>query len=426
MTPDHVLAGHTPSRRTVAAGAFAGAAALLLGTGLGTGTASAAASRSLVLRLPAPTGPHAVGATVRHLVDPSRNDPWAPAIGVRELMVTVFRPAASGRGLPRLPQLTPAAADMFTVLAPLVRPALPAAGVDWAATLTHARTGAPPLPGRRPVLVYSPGGGDSRALGGSLAIDLASHGWTVVTVDHPGDASEVEFPDERPGRERVRTTVLRPDLDAGTFRTMIDTRVADLRFVLDVLGLDRVGLYGHSAGGTAVAQALHEDPRVAAAVNLEGYLDLMDGVLLPVAREGTDRPLLLAGTDGFRDARLDRSWSALLRHGGPVARRQLADSHHWVFTDYAALVPQLRAAGLTTAAGRAGMVGTVDPRVSVPAVRKLVRSFFARHLPLPGSVPTSGAAAGSVPGYGAGHRHAPGSGHAPGSAPPARWGRSPQ
>ncbi|MEU7701314.1 alpha/beta fold hydrolase [Streptomyces sp. NPDC039028] len=394
--------GRAPARRTVVTGALAGTAALLLGTG--TGPAAAAASRPLVLRLPAPTGPYAVGATVRHLVDPSRDDPWEPALGVRELMTTEFRPIAPPRGLPRLPQLTPGAARVFTVLAPLVRPHLPAAGVDWAATLTHARTGAPPLPGRRPVLLYSPGGGDSRALGCSLAIDLASHGWTVVTVDHPGDASEVEFPDERPGRDRVRTTVLRPDLDARTFRTMIDTRVADLRFVLDALGLRRVGLYGHSAGGTAVAQALHEDPRVAAAANLEGYLDGMDGTLFPVAREGTDRPLLLAGTDGFRDARLDRSWSALSAHGGPVVRRELADAGHWVFTDYAALVPQLRAAGLTSAAGRAEMVGTVDPRDSVPAVRRLVRTFFARHLPVP------------VPGNGRGHGR--GQGHR--SASPVR------
>ncbi|MEU3476641.1 alpha/beta fold hydrolase [Streptomyces sp. NPDC033754] len=391
---------HAPTRRTVARGALAGAAALLLGAtpaltapaaasgpggapGPDAAPGPAGTSGGCRLRLPAPTGPYAVGATVRHLVDPSRNDPWAPEIGVRELMVTVLRPTATGRGFPRMPQLTPAAAEVFTGLAHLIRPHLPAAGADWAATLTHAHTGAPPLPGRRPVLLYSPGGGDSRAMGSSLAIDLASHGWTVVTVDHPGDASEVEFPDERPGRDPIRTTVLRPDMDAGTFRTMIDTRVADLRFVLDALGLDRVGLYGHSAGGTAVAQALHEDPRVAAAVDLEGHLDWMDGTLLPVAREGTDRPLLLAGTDGFRDDRLDRSWSALLAHGGPVARRQLADSDHWVFTDYAALVPQLQAAGLTTAAGRAEMVGTLDPRVSVPAVRKLVRSFFARHLPVP-------------------------------------------
>lgn len=371
---------HAPGRRSLVKGALA--AALCLATAAPGAASAAGRPGAPLLRLPAPTGPYRVGARVLHLVDRSRNDPWDPTIGIRELMVTVLRPALPGPGFPRVPQLTPGAAETFAFLAHLVHPHLPAAGVDWAATLTHARAGAPPLPGRRPVLLYSPGGGDARTMGSSLAIDLASHGWTVVTVDHPGDASEVEFPDERPERPRIRTTVLRPDIDAATFRTMIDTRVADLRFVLDTLGLDRIGVYGHSAGGTAAAQALHEDRRIAAAVNLEGYLDQLDGELLPVARRKTDRPLLLAGTEGFRDARLDRSWAALLAHGGPVARRQLDDAHHWVFTDYAALVPQLQAAGLVTAAGRAAMVGRADPRVTVPAVRELVRSFFARHLPV--------------------------------------------
>ncbi|MEU7553675.1 alpha/beta fold hydrolase [Streptomyces sp. NPDC044571] len=369
-----------PGRRSFAKGALAGAAALFLTTAVTGSAAASGHGGAPLLRLPAPTGPYPVGARVLHLVDRSRNDPWDTGIGVRELMVTVLRPAVPARGFPRVPQLTPGAAAVFASLAHLVRPQLPATGVDWAATLTHARAGAPPLPGRRPALLYTPGGGDARTMGSSLAIDLASHGWTVITVDHPGDASEVEFPDARPERDRIRRTALRPDLDAATFRTMIDTRVADLRFVLDTLGLDRVGVYGHSAGGTAAAQALHEDRRIAAAANLEGYLDQLDGELLPVARRGTDRPLLLAGTDGFRDARLDRSWAALLAHGGPVVRRQLDHTHHWAFTDYAALVPQLEEAGLMTAAGRAAMVGPADPRVTVPTVRDLVRSFFTRHL----------------------------------------------
>ncbi|MFF8833463.1 alpha/beta fold hydrolase [Streptomyces sp. NPDC015131] len=376
-----------PGRRSVVRGGLAGAAALLLahaapGSAAASGVpGSAGRAGATVPLLPAPTGPYPVGARVLHLVDRSRPDPWEPAAGARELMVTVLRPAVPGRRLPRLPHLTPLAAETFAELGPRIRPWLPAAGVDWAATLAHARVGARPLPGRRPVLLYSPGGGDARTMGTSLATDLASHGWTVVTVDHPGDTSEVELPGERPGRPRVRTTSLGPVIDTATFRTMIETRVADLRFVLDALGVRRAGLYGHSAGGTAVAQALFEDRRFAAAVNLEGYLDHVDGALFPVAREGTDRPLLLAGTDGYRDARLDRSWAALLAHGGPVARRQLGSTSHWVFTDYAALVPQFQTAGLMTAAGRAEMVGPADPGVTVPAVRALVRSFFARHLP---------------------------------------------
>jgi dienelactone hydrolase len=378
----------TPGRRSVAKGALAGAASLLLGAAPAAPAARDTTRRSdrraaplLRLRLPAPSGPYPVGVKTLYLVDSSRNDPWTPEIGVREIMVTVLQPAVPGRGFPPAPQLTPGAAALFTDLCWRIHPQLPKSGVDWAATLTHARVRASPLPGRRPVLLYSPGGGDARTMGSALAVDLASHGWKVITVDHPGDASEVEFPGPRPGRERVRRTVLLGPPDAATFRTMIDTRVADLRFVLDALHLDRVGVYGHSAGGTAAAQALYEDRRIAAAVNLEGYLDQMDGELLPVARQGTTRPLLLAGTDGFRDARLDRSWAALLAHAGPVAHRQLDNVQHWAFTDYAALVPQLHRAGLMTASGRAAMVGRAGPRVTVHAVRDLVRSFFARHLP---------------------------------------------
>jgi dienelactone hydrolase len=377
-----------PTRRTVTRAGVLAAALALAPT-----AALAAASAPARLRLPAPTGPFKVGATTLHLVDPSRNDPWEPEIGVREVMATVLHPARTVRGCPRAPQLTGNAARIFAELAPAIHPGLPAAGVDWAATRTHAHTGAPVLPGRWPVLLYSPGGGDARTMGTSLAEELASHGWAVVTVDHPGDASQVEFPTRRPGRDTVRPTVFLGPPDAGQVRTMIETRLADVRFVLDrlealegplgrALDLGRVGIYGHSAGGTTAAQTLYDDRRIAAAVNLEGYLDRMDGELFPVARYGVDRPLLLFGTDGFRDARLDRSWSAMLAHPtGRTRRRQLDGADHGVFTDYAALVPQLHAAGLVTTTDRVRLVGAIDPRTSVPAVRHSVRAFFTRTVP---------------------------------------------
>ncbi|MEU9860383.1 hypothetical protein AB0D99_05875 [Streptomyces sp. NPDC047971] len=139
---------------------------------------------------------------------------------------------------------------------------------------------------------------------------------------------------------------------------------------------------GVRAGGTTAAQTLYDDRRIAAAVNLEGYLDRADGELFPVARYGVARPLLLCGTDGFRDARLDRSWSALLaRPTGRTCLRRLDGADHGVFTDYAALVPQLHAAGLLTTADRIRLVGAIDPGVSVPTVRRLVRAFFTRTVP---------------------------------------------
>lgn len=114
------------------------------------------------LRLPAPSGRWKVGTTTRHLIDRDRSDPWNGATP-RELMTTVFDPAAAVRGYPLAPQLTPAAAAVFKGLdAGILHPELPTSGVDWAATMTHSYVDAPAIPVRRPVLLYSPGCADPR------------------------------------------------------------------------------------------------------------------------------------------------------------------------------------------------------------------------------------------------------------------------
>ncbi|MFB6890415.1 alpha/beta hydrolase [Kitasatospora sp. NPDC056327] len=412
-------------RRTVTVAAL-GAAALLFGPAARAGAAAgvfaapapstapvpsatpAPSARGLVLTLPAPSGPHRVGHRALQLTDHTRHDPWQPAIPFREVMVSVYYPARARRRPRPVPQLPPATARRFGELLPLVDPRLPAAGVDWGATLTHADEDAPVLKGRRrPVLLHSPAGGDPRGLGSSLAVDLASHGAVVVSVDHPGDGLVVALPaGARGGPERLRETELRgdPRLDPRLFRTVIDTRVADLRFVLDrlhrparlplpaglaaVLDLGRTGAYGHSAGGSAAAELMHEDRRVRAAADLEGFLDhppVRPGAAaepFPVTEHGTDRPLLLMRSSGFAgQAELDRSWSALTRRsGGRVTELRVADAGHGVFADQAAVLPQLEAAGLVTGDTRAQLVGTAPPARTVPEVRAAVRGFFARHL----------------------------------------------
>ncbi|NML48817.1 acetylhydrolase [Streptomyces sp. R302] len=379
----------TPSRRTLLGAAVLGAAASVGLTGFpgfpaqasaqAAARAAARASAGLVPVLPAPTGPHPVGVVRHAFTDPARTDPWDPALGARQVVVGIVYPARSVIGYPRAPQLTPGEAGTFGTLAPLVR-GLPAAGVDWAGTLTHAHAGAPPLPGRRPVVLYTPGGGDARTLGTGLAEGLASHGTVVVLVDHPGEASQVELPDGT-----VRETVLHGPPDPATFRTMVETRVADLRLVLDRLDrpdrldglpyaatafmdLRRTGVYGHSAGGTAAALLAARDPRVRAVANLEGYLDLEPWP--------GDRPLLLLRTDGFEGAgRIERSWAGLR-----ARRRTLRAANHWVFTDHAAIVPRLHAAGLVPDAVRDGLVGPGDAAASFATVRRELRGFFGREL----------------------------------------------
>ncbi|MER6992053.1 alpha/beta hydrolase [Saccharopolyspora hirsuta] len=353
----------------------------------------------MTLRLPEPSGPHAVGVIALHLVDPSRNDPWDSGIDGRELMVSAFYPARDVRGCPVAPHLTPAAAEAFAVIDPVAHPELPTEGVDWAATRSHSHVGAPVLPGRWPVLLHSPGGADPRTFGTGLAEELASRGHVVLSFDHPGETTEVEFPG---GRLRTISMPGDPRADPQLFRRMLATRVADTRFVLDAvtelpgsdavpedlaraLDVTRIGMYGHSAGGATAAEALYEDSRLKAAINLEGYLDLLperpgeDGALLPVAEHGVDRPLLLLGTDGFRDERFERTWRAVLDRGS-ACWEQLADANHWVFTDHGVVAPQLQAAGLMSEEDRIRLVGAIDPADSVRAIRHHVLGFFAENL----------------------------------------------
>ncbi|MEU4389946.1 alpha/beta hydrolase [Kribbella sp. NPDC023855] len=356
---------------------------------------SPSASADLKLTLPAPTGPHRLGVRTLHLIQRGRPDPWNGNPD-RELMLSVFYPALTTCGFPLAPQMTSKAAQKFSEFDAAFLHPLPKSGVDWSATLTHSHLNAPASPVRRPVVLYSPGGADPRTLGTSIAEELASHGYVVVTIDHPGETSEVEFPDGRLREIQIPPTTA---TDPVLSRVMIRTRLADITFVLSqlkllagtrglgrALDLRKIGIYGHSAGGATAAQALYDSPELRSAVNLEGYLDYLPfragdpHELYPITQYGTDRPLLLVGTDGFHDSRFERSWSALLSHSGPVRRTEVEGANHWVFTDFAAMAPQLQEAGLMSAQDRAKLIGAIEPGQSIPLIRGMVRRFFDRTL----------------------------------------------
>ena len=65
------------------------------GMGTSAGAAGALAGPGPALRLPEPTGPYPVGGTSLWLTDTSRRDPWAADVAVRELMVSLWYPAAT-------------------------------------------------------------------------------------------------------------------------------------------------------------------------------------------------------------------------------------------------------------------------------------------------------------------------------------------
>ncbi|MBF4998094.1 hypothetical protein IRT45_13125 [Nocardia sp. BSTN01] len=300
----------------------------------------------VVVTLPEPTGPDAIGVTDLHLVDASREDPYIPG-RARELMISIWYPATDVAGVPVRPWLAPDLARMYIQ-------SLAYYGIPSAASSTlapgHGHVDAPAdvSGGGRPMLLFSPGMGMPGELSSAQVEDLASHGFVVVTLGHTYETFATRFPDGR-----VEKSVLPPapdrDKSAVQAAAAVPIRLADTRFVLDrladmaagsdpdadrhplpqglarILDVSKVGMFGHSLGGATTAQAMHDDRRIAAGANLDGTLSGS------AVTDGLDRPFLLVGAgDDARDA--DPGWRQFRADGhGPQPRFRMNGSQHLSF-----------------------------------------------------------------------------------------------
>lgn len=249
-----------------------------------------------------PTGPYAVGTHEYLWIDQSRQDPFTKDPKTRRhLIVRVWYPAAAVAG---------------TEKAPYIRDPneFPEKSIyrSFQSVKTNAVTDAPIAKSTVPfpVLVYQPGGGTPRFIGTFETEELASHGYVVVSTDHPGFSDTVLFPDG---------VAFKPDqhlapAETGDFREdvkkswdwlndeVFPTWIADASYNLNKieelnktsgqlfyhqLDLSRIGMFGWSFGGATSVQMSIDDPRVKAVVD-------QDGQLFGGARkQGTSRPLML-------------------------------------------------------------------------------------------------------------------------------------
>ena len=359
--------------------------------------------------LPAPTGPDRIGTVSLHLIDRSRPDPWQAGSTQRELMVSVWYPARHTQRYPLARQMESGAAAGFDQGNTT---GIPAGKVDWAATRTHAHLDAPVRPGPHPVVLYSPGAGDPRTWGTALVEQLASHGYVVVTIDHPGETF-VQFPNGLRGPDALSQAPQSPDPQqwAVFLHKLVNVREADTRFVLNelvpldagrnpdaehrplpagltgALDLARIGMFGQSAGGFTALQAMHDDARIRAGINMDGELnfaqeDKPGTPMSTVAIDGLDRPFMLMGSKPRgRHNPENTSWSLLWKHSNGWHRDlYLTGSAHGSYTDAEAIVPQLVRKHVIDTSLAAEAIGTVNARRALAANRAYITAFFDRWL----------------------------------------------
>jgi predicted dienelactone hydrolase len=264
----------------------------LLALGLAASApAYAQAGPSLADRLPAPTGPYAVGRVEMYWVDSSRTEPFLPSSSARrEIAVYAWYPAAGPVADPPAPYFPHVAAVAAALGDTGMASAFGSAsrGIAAGVVRSHSIPDAPLRPGGRPfpVLLFSPGFDESCLTYSAQLEDLASHGYVVFGIDHPHDASVVWLPGSRVIRfaaERWDSARARPKGAVSYQVAQVPLRTEDIRFVLarvirlnqadaedrfrGALDPTRIGVFGHSLGGIAAASVCRWDARVRACLN---------------------------------------------------------------------------------------------------------------------------------------------------------------
>jgi dienelactone hydrolase len=325
--------------------------------------------------LPEPTGPCPVGTTSLWLTDVSRPDPWAAGVSARELMVSLWHPAAPSDGR-RARYMTPAESGLQ-----LASRGVTGVPQDLLSTVrTNAVSDATPAGRQRalPLVVLSPGFTNSRSALTALAEDLASHGYVVAGIDHTYESFATAFPDGRVTTSLARETRRR---GTGFWEKVVAGRAADVCFVLNELtgahpawpgaGLidpSRIAMAGHSIGGAAAIAAMLADSRIRAGIDMDG------ATAAPIPDEGLSRPFLFLGkqsnyTPGSGGAvtTWEHDWKLL---AGWKRWLLVAGTMHASFTDLALLADQ---SGIDIGAALPGSR-------SLDITRAYVRAFFDQHL----------------------------------------------
>jgi dienelactone hydrolase len=347
--------------------------------------------------LPAPSGPYKVGRTTYIWRDETRVNPYAPVAGSRQdLAVWTWYPAAPTSSTHKseyLPGYWIRALEQHEglILARLLSRDLTRVG-------THSWTDAEVSSEQAmyPVIILRAGGGALSSDYTTLAEDLASHGYIVVSLDAPYRTVITAFPD---GRVATRASggdfdrMLPSSATQHLATQLMSVWIADLKFVLDQLlelnandptgrfkgkfDMRKVGIAGHSLGGATAAQFCHDDPRCAAGIDIDG---------MPfgnVIHDGIHRPFFFlmsdhSGESGSEPQTVERNIESIYDHV-PEGKRwgmTMMGANHFTFSDQMFTKSPI----LMFFLRRAGVMGSLEKRRGLAITGACVHTFFDVYL----------------------------------------------
>ncbi len=358
---------------------------------ISSGCASIAKTTLPFNNLPPPSGPFAVGTAIETWSDRSRPETFTDnPDDYRRIAVQFWYPIAADAVGETSPYIDQPDLKMRAFAANMGLPKWLVGHIKDLNTNSILNAALHPAASSLPVVIFSHGLGGMKTQNSILAEELASQGYLVVAADHAYDAFMTTFADGTIADYRSGSDGINTEAEFWAARgPQLTARTGDVLFMLDQIhqrqfdgespqpaepvwqraDLSRVGVYGHSFGGATSIMASDQDPRILAAVALDGW---MVPVPPEVIKRGTSKPFLYLGQQQWDDElnykKLDKF---LASSNGIVRSERLPNTKHMDFAD---------APHLSSFAKRVGFAGSMPSNELRAKLSRDILGFFDTHL----------------------------------------------
>lgn len=350
-----------------------------------------------VPRIANPTGPFEVGTQTYVMTDASRRELYSGRDEPRQFMIQVWYPAAPRPTDVRAPWMENADVFSKAISSFLHQPDFFLDHLALAKSPAYQDAPVAPSTEAFPVILFSHGWDGFAAQNTAQVVQLASHGYVVVGMQHTYGAVVTVFPD---GKVALNNPQALPEgtpepgyTDAA--RMLVDQWAGDMAFALDfmtaqnadasspfhaALDLTRVGVFGHSTGGGATVQFCGTDLRCKAGLAEDAF---MTPVSQQVLDQGVSQPFFFLFSQAWRDAAGSRNnnlFDSFYAHlPAPVPVVTILGTKHYDFSDLPLLSPL---------APQMGLKGPINGKRVVGILNEYLLAFFDQALKdIPSPIP---------------------------------------
>ena len=335
--------------------------------------------------IPASSGPYGVGTRIYELVDSSRREIYSGKEEARRFMIQVWYPSEVSISDTRAPWMADAEIFAPTLATYIDTPSFFLDHLGLVQMPAYRESKLATSSAAYPVILFSHGWNGFHAQNSGQAIQLASHGYVVVGIQHTYGALITVFPDGTIAKNNPSAL----PRDAGTeeyelaAHLLSDQWAGDMGFTLDFLelqnndaaspfhtlvDLSNVGVYGHSTGGGAAIEFCGTDTRCKALLGMDPF---MRPVSYEVLQNGLSQPSFFMFSQSWADD-VDSRNNELFNKFIPKVTQSFGvitinGTAHYDFTDIPLLSPL---------APQLGLKGPINGRQVVIIVNDYLLSFF--------------------------------------------------